>query len=221
MAKRATIMPKTRVKSKTSQATHDPLSFSKRLEEIGMFFQKRDRVHQAMRRAARLLDKAGIPYALMGGMAVNAHGAERTTKDVDILLTPEGFERFRTELVGDTYEPVAGRSRRFVDKTNGVEVDILLTGRYPGRGGPGPFAFPDPAEASERIGKIHVVTLRQLIQLKLAARRHYDFGDVVFLIKVHGLDESFAEQLHPSVRRDYFECLDEKRRDEEYEAREG
>jgi hypothetical protein len=58
-----------------------------------------------------------------------------------------------------------------------------------------------------------------LVQLKLAARRYSDFGDVVFLIRVHNLDESFAEQLHPSVRRDYIECLEEKRREDEYEAR--
>ena len=51
-----------------------------------MFFQKRSQQHQAMRRLARRLKKAGIPYALMGAMAVNAHGAERTTRDVDILL---------------------------------------------------------------------------------------------------------------------------------------
>ena len=31
--------------------------------------------------------------------------------------------------------------------------------------------------------------LPELIQLKLAARRYKDFGDVVFLIRVHNLDE--------------------------------
>ena len=63
-----------------------------------MFFQKRSPQHQAMRRLARRLKKAGIPYAIMGAMAVNAHGAERTTKDVDILLTPAGLERFREQF---------------------------------------------------------------------------------------------------------------------------
>src|ERR1700676_3108183 len=85
------------------------LSFANRLNEIGMFFRKRSPQHQAMRRLARRLNKAGIPYAIMGAMAVNAHGAERTTKDVDVLLTPEGLERFRQEFVGEEYEPVEGR----------------------------------------------------------------------------------------------------------------
>ena len=49
--------------------------------------------------------------------------------------------------------------RRFVDRENGVTIDVLVTGHYPGRGGPGPFAFPDPVEASEEIKQIRVVTL--------------------------------------------------------------
>src|SRR6516162_218701 len=87
--------------------------FMDRLEAIGMFFQKRSPQHQTMRRLVRRLKKAGIPYAIMGAMAVNAHGAERTTKDVDVLLTRAGLERFRQEFVGEEYEPVEGRSRRF------------------------------------------------------------------------------------------------------------
>jgi hypothetical protein len=209
--------------SATGKTAFDYSTFDlgKRLQEIGMFFQKRSPQHQTMRRLARRLKKAGIPYAIMGAMAVNAHGAERTTSDVDVLLTPEGLDRFRQQFVGEEYEQVEGRPRRFVERQNGVTVDCLLTGRYPGSGKPGPFAFPDPSEASEEIEKVRVVTLPQLIQLKLAARRHYDFGDVVFLIKVHDLDESFLPRLHPSVHKDFIECLEEKRREDEYVAREG
>src|SRR5437868_15179899 len=92
-----------------------PFSFMDRLKEIGMFFEKRSPQHQTMRRLARRLAKAGIPYAVMGAMAVNAHGAARTTSDVDVLLTAEGLERFRQEFVGKLYEPVEGRPRRFVE----------------------------------------------------------------------------------------------------------
>jgi hypothetical protein len=58
-----------------------------------------------------------------------------------------------------------------------------------------------------------------LVQLKLADRRYKDFGDVVDLIRTHRLDESFAENLAPSVRGDYIECLEEQRREDVYEAR--
>jgi hypothetical protein len=195
------------------------VSFWHRLEEIGMFFQKRSPQHQAMRRLVRRLERAAIPYAIMGAMAVNAHGAERTTKDVDVLLSEEGMKRFRQEIVPKFYNTIEGRPRRFTEKKSGVQLDVLVTGLFPGTGKPGPFAFPDPEAASEEIEKIQVVTLPQLIQLKLAARRHYDFGDVVFLIRVHNLDESFRKKLHPSVHKDFIECLEEKRREDEYEAR--
>lgn len=186
-----------------------------------MFFQKRHPVHQTTRRLARLLQKAGIPYAIVGGMAVNLHGAERTTKDVDVLLDDEGLARFEHEFVGESFGRVRGRPRRFVDRKNGITVDVLRTGRFPGSGKPGPIAFPDPTTVAVTIDNTQVVDLNQLIQLKLAARRYYDFGDVVFLIRVHNLDESFTQKLHPSVRRDYIECLDEKRREDDYKKREG
>ena len=84
----------------------------------------------------------------------------------------------------------------------------------------GPIAFPDPDQVGEIIRNVRVVNLTTLIQLKLAARRHQDFADVVNLIAVRNLDESFRTRLHPSVRQDFIECLEEKRREEEYLARE-
>jgi hypothetical protein len=197
-----------------------PFSFTRRLKEIDMFFQGKDPVHQTMRRTARRLEKTGIAYAILGGMALNAHKYKRTTGDVDFLLTEEGLQEFRRQFVRKYYEPVEGRPRRFVDRANGVTIDILVTGRFPGRGKPGPIPFPHPAEVSEIIDKHRVVNLPTLVQLKLAARRHKDFGDVVELIRYNDLDESFGKGLHPSVRQDFIECLEEKRREDEYEARE-
>jgi hypothetical protein len=205
----------------TKTFDYETFDVGKRLKEIGMFFQGEHPVHKTMYRLASQFEQTGIPYAVMGAMAVNLHGAERTTNDLDILVTPEGLGRFRQEFVGKSFDQVPGRSRRFVDRENGVTVDLLVTGHYPGRGGPAPFAFPDPAEASEEIRQVRVLTLPQLVQLKLAAGRYYDFGDVVFLIRVHNLDESFLAKLHPAVHGDFIECLEEKRREDEYIAREG
>jgi hypothetical protein len=196
-----------------------PFSFWKRLKEIDMFFEGRGREHKTMRRLVKKLEKAKIPYAIVGGMAVNAHHYERTTRDVDVLLTSEGFAEFRRRFVPKDYDPVGRHPRRFFDRTNKVTFDVLVTGFFPGSGKPGPIAYPNPAEVSETIESIQVIDLRTLIQLKLAARRYRDFGDVVELIRFNNLDESFADRLHPSVRRDYVECLEEKRREDEYEAR--
>src|SRR4051812_13659923 len=102
--------------------------FWRRLKEVSFFFQKKDEVHKTIRRLVKRLDKAGIAYAVMGGMACNAHKYERTTKDVDILLTSEGLESFRRQFVPQNYEPIHGRPRRFTDKANQVLVDFLVAG---------------------------------------------------------------------------------------------
>jgi hypothetical protein len=192
-----------------------------RLKELDMFFQGKDPVHQTMRRLARRLERANISYAVVGGMAVFAHRHRRATNDVNVLLTPEGFAAFREKFVPKNYESVPNRPRRFVDRTSKVSIDILVTGRFPGSGKPGPIAYPDPGVVSETIERVRFLDLPTLVQLKLAARRYQDFADVVHLIRAHDLDETFAERLHPSVRRDYIECLEEKRREDEYEARES
>jgi hypothetical protein len=197
-----------------------PVHFWRRLKEIDMFFAGKDKVHQTMKRLVRRLKRAGIDHAIVGGMAVNVHGYERTTKDVDVLLTRDGFEEFKRRFVPKNYNLKPGLKRRFVDCANNVDVDVLVTGLYPGSGKPGPIAYPDPRDVGTPAKKIPVVDLVTLVQLKLAARRYLDFGDVVYLIRANKLDESFQERLHKSVRQDFIECLEENRREEEYMRRE-
>jgi hypothetical protein len=197
-----------------------PFSFQRRLKETSMFFQSRDEVHKTMRRLVKRLEKADIPYAIVGGMAVNAHRHRRTTSDVDVLFTSQGFDEFRRLFVPKHYQNLPGRSRRFVDRKNQVNLMVTLTGYYPGRTQVGPITFPDPEQAGQVIEKIQVINLPTLVQLKLAARRYQDSADVVELIRFNNLDESYAEKLHPSLQRDFIECLEEKRREDEFEARE-
>jgi len=184
-----------------------------------MFFQGNDAVHQTMRRVTAALDRAGIPYAIVGGMAVNAHRHSRTTKDVDLLLTATGFAALKRLVSTGEFAAVTGRPRRFIDPATGVTFNILLSGQFPGSGAPGPVPFPDPSAVAQEIDNLRVIDLQTLVQLKLAARRYQDFADVVSLIRENGLDEAFAARLHPSVRTDYLLCLEEKRREDEYEAR--
>jgi len=194
-----------------------PFSFTARLKEISMFFDGRSKQHKTMRRLVQNLEKAGIAYAILGGMAVNAHRHERTTKDVDVLVTQAGFNEFRRRFVPRTYDPVPGHPRRFFDRRHDCTFDLLQTGLYPGSGKPGPIAFPDPATVSERIENKLVVTLATLIELKLAAGRLGDYYDVVSLMRVHQLDEAFLPRLHPAVHQDFLQYLEEMKREDAYE----
>jgi hypothetical protein len=53
------------------------------------------------------LEKAGVRYLVAGGLAVNAHGYLRFTKDVDIVvqLVPENIERAFGALATAGYRP--------------------------------------------------------------------------------------------------------------------
>lgn len=75
-----------------------------------MFFEGNDPIHQTMRRVAARLDAASIPYAIVGGMAVNAHRHARTTKDVDFLLSAEGLAAFRQAVAEGAFEATPGRA---------------------------------------------------------------------------------------------------------------
>lgn len=195
-------------------------SFTERLREISRFFAGCSEVHKTLRRIVKRLENAGIAYAVMGGVAVNAHGHRQTTDDVDLILTAESFARFQELFLRTKYDLLSGRRRRFIDRINSVPLDIVTSGTSAGRWKKSPVVFPDPAKVPEIIDNIVYVNLKTLIELKLASRRFRDLGDVTALIAVHNLDESFLQNLHPSLHNDYRLCLEEKRREDEYEARE-
>jgi hypothetical protein len=196
-----------------------PFDFVERLREISMFFDGTDRVHQAMRTVASAFEKNQIAYAIIGGMAVNAHRYVRTTGDVDFLVRTDALPAIRNLAAQGVFNAVEGRPRRFIEPATGIHFDVLITGMFPGNGRPGPIAFPDPSDVAQVINDLSFINLEALIELKLAARRHKDFADVVDLIRFNELDESFRFQLHTSVHKDFVECLEEKRREDEYERR--
>ncbi len=181
------------------------------LREASAYFAGTGPLHTALRRLVERLEAAGIPYALLGGLALAEHGYPRLTEDIDLLLTPAGLERFRQLWMGRGYRPAFHAAQKsFRDTETGVRVEIITTGEYPGDGLPKPVAFPDPAapNVTVAIKGVHVVTLEKLIELKLAsglsaAHRMRDLADVQDLIIRRQLPLVWAEQLDPSVQAAY------------------
>ena len=166
-------------------------------------------VHDTLRSLAIALDQEGIDYALVGGMALVAHGYRRFTEDIDLLLTPESLDRFRDRCLGRGYLPAfPGAAKSFKDTQTGVRIEMLTTGEYPGDGKPKPVRFPDPKDvAFEREG-LRIIRLEPLIELKLAsglsaAHRLKDLSDVQDLIQKLALPLELAERLDASVRDEY------------------
>ena len=184
-------------------------TLSQRLTEAEEFFMNRGPVPSTLERLAQRLDEEGIPYAIVGGMALGLHGFERLTRDVDILLTPDGLVRFEERCVGRGYVlAFPGARKTFRDPLSGVAIEVLTTGEYPGDGKPKPVAFPDPAVAAILVGDIRVVALPKLIELKLASglsapHRLRDLADVQDLVVILNLPADLGEQLDASVRGEY------------------
>jgi len=176
------------------------------LAHAGAFFMNDNPVAQSMRNITKRLADLGIDYALVGGMALVLHGADRTTVDVDLLVTPEGLRASHDALEGLGYVPPFEGSKNLRDTNTGVRIEFLVTGNYPGDGKPKPVAFPNPADVVTNIDGIKVINLSKLIELKLASGltggtlRMKDFTDVISLIILLKLDQSFGQSLDDYVR---------------------
>jgi hypothetical protein len=150
------------------------------------------------------LEEAGIAHALIGGLALAAHGAGRATADLDLLadgeraedvdriLRERGYEALlRNVYVGNYLGPTPERGR----------VDFLFVRRTRGR------AILDRAVPHTILGaSIRVVDASDLIGLKVQSlsndptRRHQDLADVERLLETAEVDLDRV--------RDYFRLFD-------------
>jgi len=177
-------------------------------------FDEKDAVFASLRSISKRLDDLGIPYAIVGGMAMFKHGFRRFTEDVDLLVTRESLDRIHRELTGLGYLPPHSQSKHLRDTSTGVRIEFLVTGEFPGDGKEKPVAFPDPKAVGVEIDGAHYVALPTLIELKLASGmtgrgRLKDLADVQELIKVLHLPRDYAEQLNEYVRPRFFELWDD------------
>lgn len=156
----------------------------------------------AILEVARIFDKAGIPYAIMGGVAVQVHTKEpRTTLDLDVALRSKsdvprdallaaGFKHEGTFEFSDNWRAPGSLPRKQRTAVQ-FSADALT------------------AEAVEHAGtvtlegfRISVVSPRDLVLLKIAAakeprrrksKRISDYGDIVRLLEEH---PDLVKQLH-------------------------
>jgi hypothetical protein len=194
----------------TKLSDADEARFWRGVREAGRFFMGAADVQRALEKLARTLDEANIPYAIVGALALNEYGYQRTTVDVDVLLTREGLAAFKARALGRGYVEKFPGSRGMRDTEYGVDIDIVLTGGFPGDGKPKPITFPDPAATALRGATIALLPMTTLIELKLASgmtapHRLRDLADVQELIRIQNLPRALADQLHEFVRDKYLE----------------
>ncbi len=180
------------------------------MTEGSIFFAGQGAVQATLRKITTRLGELGIPYAVVGGLALFNHGLRRFTEDVDILVTHEGLKEIHNQLDGLGYLPPFSHSKNLRDTETGVKIEFLVTGGFPGDGKPKPVSFPEPASVRVENNGIYYVNLQTLIELKIASgmtntERMKDLVDVQELIKILTLPSNFAENLNPFVREKYAE----------------
>lgn len=148
------------------------------------------------------LQQAGVRYLIAGGLAVNAHGYLRFTKDVDVVvrLVPGNIERAFAVLADLGYRPlVPVTAAQFADaptregwiRDKGMQVLQFWSDVH--RETPvdmfvqEPFDFEGEFRRSlaKSLGQIEVrfVTIPTLIRMKQAADRPQDRIDIEYLRK--------------------------------------
>lgn len=179
-------------------------------------------LQEAAAQIARLLSEMKVDYAIAGALGLAAHGLVRATEDVDVLITREGLARFKEAWLGRGYVDVRPGGKAVRDTVNGVKVDFLIEGDYPGDGKPKPVRFPSPAAAGVDAGRFRVVDLLRLVEMKLASgmtapHRLQDLADVQRLIAVAKLPRDLGKALDSSVRAKYEELWQTAQRpDDDY-----
>ena len=172
-----------------------------------------ERVKERLLRAAKALERAGVPYAMIGGNAVAAwvsrvdEAAVRNTRDVDLLLRREDFPVAEAALaeVGFVHRRVAmlgagGVMDVFLDGPEGKvreAVHVLWAGERVRA--ESLEAAPDVTE-SEDAGEFQIIALPALVRMKLTAFRDKDRMHLRDLLDVGLLDETWLPELPPGLR---------------------
>jgi predicted nucleotidyltransferase len=142
---------------------------------------------------SRKADEAGIPFLVIGGFAVHAHGYVRTTDDLD-LIVPGGQRARWSQLLGSFGLAIKNDAATFLqfapqDEAD-MEVDLMFVSEN---------VFEQlnqsAVETTIQGARVKVVSLLHLIALKChslqnskALRRLKDMDDLIQLILVNRLD---------------------------------
>jgi hypothetical protein len=144
-------------------------------------------------RILRSLAEHGVDYVLIGGLAVQTHGHVRTTNDADVMPAPDpaNLARLADALrslgarilnAGHEDDPIDARTLpratiwQFETRDGGVDVIHEVPGGAP---------FQDLSRRALRVQLgdvvVPVVSLDDLIRMKLARGRRVDLADVAAL----------------------------------------
>ena len=174
-----------------------------------------ERVRHRLLRAAKALDGAGIPYAVVGGNAVAAwvsrvdEAAVRNTQDVDILIRRQDFDRAKTafELAGFVHDSTMA-VELFLDGPNATvrdAVHLLMAGEKVKQH----YTSPTPnVDQSHRGDEFQLIDLEPLVEMKLNSWRRKDQVHLLDLIDIGLLDKMWPARFPSALGQRLQELLD-------------
>jgi Uncharacterised nucleotidyltransferase len=174
-----------------------------------------EKVRDRLLRAAKALDAAGVPYAVVGGNAVAAwvsrvdEAAVRNTQDVDILLRREDLDRAIAAMsaAGFVYRHAASIDM-FLDGPDAKARDavhIVFAGEKVRR----EYFLPAPDVAeSEHATEFSVLSLGALVRMKLTSFRDKDRTHLRDMLDVGLIDASWVAKLPSELAARLQELID-------------
>jgi hypothetical protein len=175
-----------------------------------------EKVKDRLRRVTRALNAAEIPYAVIGGNAVQHWVAQvdesvvRNTRDVDIILNEPDLDRaiLALEAEGFIYHRATGISM-FLDGPDAKARDavhVVFAGQKVREEYPEPVPSIDDYELME---ESRTLPFEKLVKMKLTSYRDKDRVHIRDMISVGLLDESWLERLSPELRVRMAELLND------------
>ena len=166
-----------------------------------------------MKKAAGILNDAGVPFVLGGGLACWARGAPKTEHDVDFLVKPDDAERAQQALAAAglrTERPPEGWLLKAYD--DGVLIDLIFA---PQGGEVDDEVFDRADELEVHAMPLKVAALEDILVQKLLAltEQSPDYSSVIELARA--LREQVAwEEVRQRTKDSpfaaaYFTLLDE------------
>ena len=157
-------------------------------------------------RLAQLLREHDVEFAVIGGLALAAHGAPRATIELDLIVSGDDADRFHDILAALGYETLhrSENVANYASKQPGDgRVDVLFVRRPRGR------AILERARPLPVLHRddLRVVDASDLIGLKVQsssndpARRRIDVADIEQLLRL-------APELDLQRVREYFRLFD-------------
>jgi hypothetical protein len=173
-----------------------------------------ERVRDRLHRAARALEGAGIPYAVVGGNAVAAwvacvdETAARNTQDVDLVLRRTDLEAAKEAMsrAGFLYRHVKGVDM-FLDGPHARPRDAVHI-VFAGEKVRPEYAAPVPEIDDAPLDRgIRLMTLESLVRMKLTSFCRKDQVHLLDLIGVGLVDASWVDRLQPELAARLTELL--------------